>query len=460
MKTLTILLTLIFAMTAYAEVINVPDDHETIQGAIDAAEDGDTVLVAPGTYVENIDIDHDLTLASYTLTTGRRTYIHHTIIDGNNEGTTVVVHGDAIVVTGFKIVNGGGEEDRYTGCGVYVVALSGTVRPTLRHLLVAHNSSTDAIVGGGITAFGALIEDVSVIANENENGVGGIYIGAGMMTTILHRVDVNHNSGGGIKCVNTTPEIRNSLIKDNQDGFGINCFGSNLTLINSTVVENGEEGLFLSELSHATVVNSIFWDNPIFISLPGFRSSVSIAFSDVQGGEEGIEGGMEEDIIWGDGNIDDNPLFAERDSGYVNLSEDSPCIDSGTDFFVWEDDTLVNLSDEDYIGEAPDMGGREYNPQWINPDSKLSVTELTLQSIHPNPFNSTTTISYSIPQSQQMKIKLHDISGRLVETLYEGHQAAGHHSAVWDSRDFGAGIYFVKIQTETETKIAKLVAIK
>ena len=44
----------ICATSAFAAIINVPDDFETIQGAIDEADDGDTVLVAPGEYVENI----------------------------------------------------------------------------------------------------------------------------------------------------------------------------------------------------------------------------------------------------------------------------------------------------------------------------------------------------------------------------------------------------------------------
>ncbi len=40
---------------ANARIINIPDDHETIQAGIDASEDDDTVLVQPGDYVENIN---------------------------------------------------------------------------------------------------------------------------------------------------------------------------------------------------------------------------------------------------------------------------------------------------------------------------------------------------------------------------------------------------------------------
>ncbi len=57
MKTGVILIILIFVIASNAETINVPDDHETIQEAINASEDGDTVLVAAGEYVENITIE-------------------------------------------------------------------------------------------------------------------------------------------------------------------------------------------------------------------------------------------------------------------------------------------------------------------------------------------------------------------------------------------------------------------
>ncbi len=83
-----------------------------------------------------------------------------------------------------------------------------------------------------------------------------------------------------------------------------------------------------------------------------------------------------------------------------------------------------------------------------------------IKSIHPNPFNSTTTISYSLPSPQRVTVNIFDISGRLVERLYDGAQATGYHSMLWDSRAVGSGIYFVQLQTEKEIKTAKLAVIK
>ena len=64
----TILAVFVWVDAAWSEIIHVPEDFETIQGAINESEDGDTVLVQPGEYVENIDFDgKDITVASLQL---------------------------------------------------------------------------------------------------------------------------------------------------------------------------------------------------------------------------------------------------------------------------------------------------------------------------------------------------------------------------------------------------------
>ena len=59
----------------------------------------------------------------------------------------------------------------------------------------------------------------------------------------------------------------------------------------------------------------------------------------------------------------------------------------------------------------------------------------TLHQNYPNPLNPTTTIGYELPESQNIKLQVFDITGRLVETLYNGHKEAGHWEDIWDASE-------------------------
>ncbi len=77
--------------------------------------------------------------------------------------------------------------------------------------------------------------------------------------------------------------------------------------------------------------------------------------------------------------------------------------------------------------------------------------EVKLEQNYPNPFNPTTTISYELPTSGQVIIKIYDLTGRLVKVIANATQPAGTHSAQWDGTDFcgtpvAAGIYIYRIE--------------
>ena len=94
---------------ASSSIIQVPQEQPTIQAGIDAAQDGDLVLVSPGIYEEQLTISgKTITLASHFYTTGDPYFIDQTIIDGN--GLSVITIdpdvGTDTKITGFTIRNG------------------------------------------------------------------------------------------------------------------------------------------------------------------------------------------------------------------------------------------------------------------------------------------------------------------------------------------------------------------
>jgi len=93
--------------------------------------------------------------------------------------------------------------------------------------------------------------------------------------------------------------------------------------------------------------------------------------------------------------------------------------------------------------------------------SRLNTNILKLENPYPNPFNPVTTIAYNIPiDMTQVKVNVYDITGRLVERLHNGLQSQGNHKITWDASMYSSGIYFVKLQTNSDTITKKLILIK
>ncbi|TKJ40814.1 hypothetical protein CEE37_07570 [candidate division LCP-89 bacterium B3_LCP] len=129
---------LAYAGFASATIINVPVDYDTIQVAIDNAIVGDTILVQPGTYTENIDYDgKDLVIGSLFLVSGDTSYISQTIIDGDSSGSVVTFNNEetsAAVLAGFVIRNGYSS----SGAGIWCQVSD----PTITHCYIVENYST------------------------------------------------------------------------------------------------------------------------------------------------------------------------------------------------------------------------------------------------------------------------------------------------------------------------------
>ena len=194
--------------------INVPGDAPTIQAGIDAAKNGDTVLVADGTYVENIEFGmHDITLES----SGGPTAC---IIDGSNGAsemlTTVYIRNgqtNATVLDGFTIRNGD----------------TGTRGEA-----------------GGITCLDVspVIQNCIIEQNRSDN-LAGIYISGGEPQFLDCTISNNHaedGGGGGVFCYDTNATFTRCIMNENTatgSGAGVRADqGSSVTLIDCQIQDN------------------------------------------------------------------------------------------------------------------------------------------------------------------------------------------------------------------------------
>ncbi|MDG2423965.1 MAG: right-handed parallel beta-helix repeat-containing protein, partial [Phycisphaerales bacterium] len=143
---MTLVASLLLAGTSFADTINVPDDYPTIQGAVDAAADGDEIIVSPGTY--SVGNTYEVVKMG-----GKAVWLHSsdgpetTIIDGSGDRrgiACVLGEGPGTIIEGFTIRNCDDGPDQGVGGGILVASDSS---PTIRG---CHVISSSAWWGGGI----------------------------------------------------------------------------------------------------------------------------------------------------------------------------------------------------------------------------------------------------------------------------------------------------------------------
>ena len=417
----------------YGTTINVPADSTTIQTGINGAEEGDTVLVAAGTYVENL---------TWPSTNGIKLIgsgEDDCFIDGNQNASVIRFEEDlggisTTLITGFTIQNGNAQDCGYTdshrcrGGGMYLYFSS----PTFTNVIISDNS---AYQGGGMYLLASNPTFTNVIISDNSATHGGaIYISS-----------------------STTPTFTNVTIRDNfaPYGGGVYLLSSNPTFTSATFSGNsatyGGGILFLYNMHHSgqidgsspILTNSILWGNsPNEIYFWEFESaghSITISYSDIKGGEAGIVAN-DGTVYWGEGNIDSDPLFCETQNGDFTLASNSPCVGTG-------------------------QSGANMGTLGVGCDESLSIVDNIIPntyalSSYPNPFNPTATITFSIPEFGYTTIIAYDITGKQLATLTNEVLNTGRYSIDWNTSSYPSGIYFVKMITDKYMNTLKLVLVK
>ena len=275
-------LTLLAALSpaALAQRLLVPDEYPTIQQAIDAASDGDTVLVAEGRYVENVRYyGKAVVVASHFVLDRDPAHIEATIIDGSQpahpDTASVVLfidgEGPGSVIEGFTITGGTGTRwlDEH-GAGYYVEGggvLAAVASPVIRHNRIVGNRADRRP------------------ANTFSAGGGGIRVGDGS-ALIEHNVIADNRAmyGGGVVANYATATLRNNIVVNNEayqavagaptfGGGGVWTNGTGATLAeNNTIVGNAATGggstwagygggAFAANGQTLTLRNNVIWGN-------------------------------------------------------------------------------------------------------------------------------------------------------------------------------------------------------
>jgi len=96
----------------------------------------------------------------------------------------------------------------------------------------------------------------------------------------------------------------------------------------------------------------------------------------------------------------------------------------------------------------------------VGHDSAQTPAAFALHEAYPNPFNPSTTLSYSLPRACKVSLKVYDVSGRLARTLVQRQMEAGEYTATFDGSNLASGIYFSRLEAGACSQTQKLVLIK
>ncbi len=136
--------------------------------------------------------------------------------------------------------------------------------------------------------------------------------------------------------------------------------------------------------------------------------------------------------------------------GYVGVFPDSVFRSDSFDFSKLAGDAVPNHNQEwECYG-------------WLGDETALTATptQFILGGASPNPFNPTTTISFTLPETGKVTLSVFDITGREAARLVEGEMFAGHHNVVFDGTGLASGVYFYKLTADGVSDVRKMILVK
>ncbi len=356
--------------------IRVPEDYSTIQAAINAAKNGDAVIVGPGSYSGGLNISgKTITLASQFHTTGNTSLIDSTIINGGSPAIDVSTSAPNVIIKGFHFTGGnysiefraaggqslnnyfdhpGGDalsfenvggiarDNRCIGPGDDCIDLDGPETDVLLENNVIDDPSDDGIELRNYAYTGSLVTVTmrgNKITGANEDGIQLIDYPATQKrrfvierNVIINSVDVglglmdNGDTSEDYRAASMPERIH--VFNNTFDGnkYGITG-GDNLIAVNNIVSRSTVMGL--KNIDAASVVaNTLFWGN-----------------AQNQVGSN----------VHNPSTISGNPLYTPS----FGLGSGSPAIDAGVASYIYGGATVLTIPPSAYAGSAPDLGRYE-----------------------------------------------------------------------------------------------------
>jgi hypothetical protein len=278
--------------------------------------------------------------------------------------------------------------------------------------------------------------------------------------------------GGGL----TYAKIINCLFNDNSDSVAyapapvptamVAVYPINVDIVNSTFACNTTTNSLGAAITmgygaQVNIYNCVMYDNihkqVSITNTPDYPNTLGVQHSLFQYGLNGIYiGGSANTIHWGEGNLDDDPLFVGSGEHPYAIDFGSPCIDAGT----LDLPPGITLPEFDLAGNprvwgtSVDMGAYEHGP-WVRvppvPNSKFKVQSSKILEISPNPFRFGTYISYEMKEKGRLNISVYSLAGLKVKTLVSSPVNPGDKgSFYWDGSDqngqaLPAGIYLIRL---------------
>jgi parallel beta-helix repeat protein/predicted outer membrane repeat protein len=340
---------------AAAGTINVPGDSTTIQAGINGASDGDTVLVADGTYTGTGNRDIDFLGKAIVVKSqngpastvidcqGDSVNYHRGFYFQNSEDSTSVLMGFTIT-NGWYSMNGGGIYCYYSSPTIVDNIITGNTAnvdgggisclwasPIILNNTITYNTARNYYGGGILCRYysSPVILGNTITDNSAECG-GGIGVWSYYSSPVIESNTISNNTaiyGGGIWSSDGSPTIEGNVITGNTAStYGGGIYATNYSYLSvncNTIADNTTSdggGIYLVGYSSAIVNSCIVWGDTVTagneISLD-YTCSIGVSYSDIDGGWSGY------------GNIDQDPMFVNPSSGNYDISAGSPCIDGG-----------------------------------------------------------------------------------------------------------------------------------